>query len=109
MADKKDKLGDTSWMAAGGKPDTELEAALKKIQGNADYRVLTKADYESLINLAKKNTTTGSPKLASLLTPPPATLGARPSLAASLGAKPKVLFSTHKYIYSCPKISASSK
>ena len=94
MADKKDKLGDTSGMAAGGKPDTELEAALKKIQGNADYRVLTKADYESLINLAKKNTTTGSPKLASLLTPPPATLGARPSLAASLGAKPKVLFST---------------
>ena len=74
MADKKDKLGDKSGMAAGGKTDTEFEAALKKIQGNADYRVLTKADYESLINLAKKNTTIGSSKLASLLTPPPATL-----------------------------------
>ena len=101
MADEKDKSVNKLDMAAGGvadakagsKPDTELQAALKKIQGNEDYRVLTKADYESLVSLAKKSTSTGSPGLAHLLPPPPATLGARPPLAASL-AKPKALFST---------------
>lgn len=53
MADDKDKSG----MATGGKPDIELDAALKKVQEHTDYRVLTKADHESLLNLAKKNAT----------------------------------------------------
>ena len=63
MADEKDKSVNKLDMAAGGvadakagsKPDTVLQAALKKIQGNEDYRVLTKADYESLVSLAKKS------------------------------------------------------
>ena len=74
MADEKDKSVNKLDMAAGGvadakagsKLDTELQAALKKIQGNEDYWVLTKADYESLVSLAKKSTSTGSPGLANL-------------------------------------------
>ena len=74
----QDKIVGTAGAASGGKPDTELNEALKKFQGNDEYKVLTKADYENLLALAKKNMTTGSPRLAQLLTPSPATQGAKP-------------------------------
>ena len=74
----QDKTVGTAGAASGGKPDTELDEALKKVQGNDEYKVLTKADYENLLALAKKNMTTGSPRLAQLLTPSPATQGAKP-------------------------------
>ena len=95
----QDKIVGTAGAASGGKPDTELDEALKKVQGNDEYKVLTKADYENLLALAKKNMTTGSPRLAQLLTPSPATQG----------AKPKFTFAVPNTTSSCPKTTAYCK
>lgn len=66
--------------AAGDKSDKAMDEALTKVKASADYKVLSKQEYDNLLALAKQNTLTSTPLVTTFSDP------------VSQGAKPKFTF-----------------
>lgn len=75
-----DQSGGATGGAAEDKSDKAMDEALSKVKASADYKVLSKQEYDNLLALAKQNMLTSTPQVTKLSDP------------VSQGAKPKFTF-----------------
>lgn len=75
-----DQSGGATGGTAEDKSDKAMDEALSKVKASADYKVLSKQEYDNLLALAKQNMLTSTPQVTKLSDP------------VSQGAKPKFTF-----------------